>query len=97
MDKPQPITFATVSLVITIVGGWLWATTYFMTRADADVAHTAAEDSIRTTYLELKIDQHNTELAFIEQGGVADTEKRQYDLLNFSVQRMTQQLMDISQ
>ena len=89
------ITTGTISLAVTIVGGWMWVTTFFMTRADADVIHAASKHDLRETYLELKIDQANTEMAFIEQGGVETAETRGYELLKFSVQRMTQQLMDL--
>jgi hypothetical protein len=89
------ITTTTISLAITIIGGWMWVTTFFMTRADADSIHAAGRNDLRETYLELKIDQANTEMAFIEQGGVQTEETRGYELLKFSVQRMTQQLMDL--
>ena len=91
----KALTFGTISLAVSIIGGWIWATTFFMTRADADEAHLSFARSIRIQYLELKIDQHNTELAFIEQAGIATVEQRQYDLLKFSVERMTQQLLEM--
>jgi hypothetical protein len=89
------ITTGTISLAITIVGGWLWVTSYFVTQADADAVHATTKHDLRETYLELKSDQANTEMAFIEQNGVNDTEKRRYELLKFSVERMTQQLMEL--
>ena len=95
MQKPDVVTMSTISLAVTVVGGWIWATSYFMVRADADGVHSDMVKTIRTQYLELKIDQANTELVFIEQAGVAVTEERQYDLLKFSVERMTQQLLEL--
>jgi hypothetical protein len=89
------ITTGTISLAITIVGGWMWVTTFFMTRSDADIVHAASKHDLRETYLELKIDQANTTMAFIEQDGVATEETREYELFKFSVQRMTQQLMEL--
>jgi hypothetical protein len=35
------LTTGTVSLVITIVGGWLWVTTFFMTAEQAETEHQA--------------------------------------------------------
>ena len=32
-----------------------------------------------------------------EQGGIRDEDKRKYDLLKFSVERMTQSLMELGQ
>ena len=102
----KALTAGTISLAVTIIGGWLWATTYFMVRADADDFHesisVALEEAVkelkksdRTSYLELKIDQSNTEMAFIEQAGIADVELRQYELLKFSVERMTHALLEL--
>jgi hypothetical protein len=94
-DKSQVITVGAISTAITIVGGWMWVTTFFMTRTDADAIHGSFKHDLRETYLELKIDQANTEMVFIEQAGIANEELRAYDLLKFSVTRMTQQLMEL--
>jgi hypothetical protein len=102
----RALTVGTVTLAASIVLSWLWFENHFMVQVDADAIHIetkAALDaavlelkkSVRISYLELKIDQSNTEMAFIEQGGVDVAETRQYELLKFSVQRMTQQLMEI--
>ena len=89
------LTTGTLSLAVTIIGGWMWVTSFFVTQDSADLAHAAFTQDIRTTYLELKIDNANGELAFIEQGGIRDEDKREYDLLKFSVERMTQSLMEL--
>jgi hypothetical protein len=89
------LTTGTISLAITIIGGWLWVTSYFVTQADADAIHADAKHDLRETYLELKIDQANGTMAFIEQAGISDDERREYDLQKFSVERMTQQLMEL--
>jgi hypothetical protein len=89
------LTTGTISLAVTIIGGWMWVTTFFMTRTDADIIHESTKHDLRETYLELKIDSANTEMAFIERSGVQTEDERKYDLLKFSVQRMTQQLMDL--
>ena len=89
------LTVGTISLVATILGGWLWVDSYFITRAEADTAHTGFKTEIRETYLELKIDGANSEMAFIERDGVKDEERRRYDLLKFGVERMSQSLMDL--
>ncbi len=73
----------------------MWVSAYFMTRTDADAAHLGFKHDIRETYLELKIDSANGELAFIERGGIEPDETRKYDLLKFSVERMTQTLMEL--
>jgi hypothetical protein len=94
------ITTGTVSLVITIVGGWLWVSTYFITRVEANDAHEAAQHSISETLLEMRIDQANTEMLFMEQEGLEnlnDDDQRDYDLLKFKVQRMTQQQIDMDE
>jgi hypothetical protein len=95
MEKPDAITVSTITLAISVVGGWIWATTFFMVRADADDMHEKFKKDIRKAYLELKIDQHTTEMVFIEQAGIANEELRDYDLLKFSVERMTGQLMEL--
>lgn len=95
MHKPDVITMSTITLAVTVIGGWIFAGEFFMTRADADLAHLGFKYDIRETYLELKIDSANTEMSFIEQGGVLTEEKRKYDLLKFSVERMTQSLMEM--
>jgi len=108
MQKPAAITPATVTFAVTDIGSWLWATTYFMVRSDADTAHELISSALsqavlelkksdRTSYLELKIDQSNTEMAFIEQAGIADVELRQYELLKFSVERMTAALLKLDE
>jgi hypothetical protein len=94
-EHAQVITVGAISTAITIVGGWMWVTTFFMTRADGDFAHNAVKHDLRETYLELKIDQANTEMAFIEQAGIAVKEERAHSLLKFSVERMTQQLLEL--
>jgi hypothetical protein len=93
--KPDVLTMSTVSLAVSVVLGWLWIETHFVTQAAADATHDGFTKDIRTQYLELKIDQFNTELAFIEQAGVANEETRRYELLKFGVQRMTQQLLEL--
>ena len=97
MKPSDAITPATITFVVTIIGSWIWATTYFMVRADADETHAAFSTDIRTQYLELKIDQYNTELVFIEQDGISDVERRRFDLLKFGVERMSQQLYEGNQ
>jgi hypothetical protein len=94
-DKSQVITVGAISTAITIVGGWMWVTSFFMTQADADAVHGTFKHDLRETYLELKIDQANTEMAFIERAGIANEELRAYELLKFSVTRMTDQLMEL--
>ena len=102
----RALTVGTVTLAASIVLSWLWFENHFMVHADADAIHTEIKSALanavielkksdRIAYLELKIDQSNTEMAFIEQAGVDVEETRQYELLKFSVQRMTQQLMEI--
>jgi len=91
----KALTAGTISLVATIIVGWLWVDSYFMSRAEANTAHAGFKADIRETYLELKIDGANSELAFIERGGVAEEERRRYDLLKFGVERMSQSLMDL--
>jgi len=95
MAKPDVLTMSTISLAVMVVSGFLWAQAYFMTRADADAAHASFKYDMRSVYLELKIDSANTEMSFIEQSGVGTDEKRKYDLLKFSVERMTQALMGL--
>jgi hypothetical protein len=89
------LTVGAVSGAITVIGGWMWVTAYFVTQADADSAHGMFKHDLRETYLELKIDQANTEMAFIEQAGIAVAEERAHSLLKFSVERMTQQLLEL--
>jgi len=93
----KAITAGTISLIVTIIGFWAWVDSYFITRAEAEVAHHGFKTEIRETYLELKIDGANSELAFIERDGVKDEERRRYDLLKFGVERMSQTLMDLEQ
>ena len=95
MKKPDVITMSTISLAVAVISGWLFATQYFMTRSDADTAHLGFKHDIRETYLELKIDSANGELAFIERGGIEENEQRKYELLKFSVERMTLSLMEL--
>jgi hypothetical protein len=95
LGRPDVVTMSTISLAVTVVGGWIWATTYFMVRNDADIVHDGLVRDIRAQYLELKIDSAQTELVFIEADGVQAGELRNYELLKFSVQRMTEQLMDL--
>ncbi len=95
MAKPDVLTMSTISLAVMVVSGFLWAQAYFMTRVDADNAHADFKHDIRSTYLELKIDSANGELSFIEKDGILAEEQRKYDLLKFSVERMTQLLMGL--
>ena len=93
--REQALTVSTLSLAVSVIGGWIWATSYFMTRADAEAAHLEVKNQIRRAYLELKIDAGNTELAFLERGGVTPDERRQYDLQKMLVERMSSQLMEL--
>ncbi len=95
MQKPDVITMSTITLAVSVIGGWIFAGEFFMTRDDADIAHSGFKHDIRETYLELKIDSANGELAFIEKDGVIPDEQRKYDLLKFSVERMTLTLMEL--
>ncbi len=95
MAKPDVLTMSTISLAVMVVSGFLWAQAYFMTRSDADVAHASFKYDMRSVYLELKIDGANGELSFIEKDGIIPEEQRKYDLLKFSVERMTQLLMGL--
>ncbi len=106
MAKPDVLTMSTISLAVMVVSGFLWAQTYFMTRVDADAVHDTYNKALtnavielkksdKVSYLELKIDQYNGNMAFIERGGVQSEEQRQYDLMKFSVERMTQTLMSM--
>jgi hypothetical protein len=106
MAAAQPVTYATITLVVSIVGGWIWANNHFMVRSDADVFHVEFAEAadvlhaefaatVRKTYLELKIDQHNGTMAFIEDSGIDESERREYDLLKFGVERMTDQLLEL--
>ncbi len=97
MAKTDVLTMSTISLVVMVVSGFLWAQTYFMTRTDADTAHTSFKYDIRSVYLEVKIDIANGDMEFIEKGGILPEEQRKYDLLKFSVERMTQALMSMEQ
>lgn len=94
-NHAKAVTFSTVSFAVTIVGAWIWITNFVMLQSDADAAHAGLVQDIRTTYLELKIDAANGDMAFIEQNGIDQTEQREYDLLKFSVERMTASLMDL--
>lgn len=95
--KEQVLTASTISLAVSVIGGWLWATSYFMVRSDADAQHEQFSKDIKHTYLELKIDAANTELTFLERDGVKPEEQRQYDLQKMLVERMTAQMMELEQ
>lgn len=96
--KEQVLTASTISLAVSVVGGWLWATSYFMVRADADKEHARFSREIKLSYLELKIDQATSELVFLERNAELDTgQQRRHDLLKFSIERMTAQLMELHQ
>jgi len=93
--KEQVLTASTISLAVSVIGGWLWATSYFMVRSDADAFHVDIRKDVRRAYLELKIDAANTELTFLEREGVAPEEQREYDLQKLLVERMAAQLMEL--
>jgi len=96
--KEQVLTASTISLAVSVIGGWLWATSYFMTRADGDAVHDELVVDIKRSYLELKIDQATTEIVFLERNENMDAgQERQYELLKFSIERMTEQLMELGE
>ena len=80
-------------LVAVIIAGWLWATTYFYTRADADFAHQSMETMIERGQLNFEIGKVNTEMAFIEAGGIDGVEQRDYNLLMFQLEHHTKRLL----
>ena len=89
------ITAGTVTAAVPIVGAWLWIEAHFIPRAEADKLHAALGAQIQEIYIDSKIDAANTEMDFIEQGGVDLEERRKYDLLKFSVERLTGQLLEL--
>lgn len=89
------VTTGTISLAVTIVGGWLWVSSYFVTQTDADTIHASLAREISKTYYEVKIASANAELAFIEKGGVEEGERRTYELRKFEVQFMTTKLNEL--
>jgi division protein CdvB (Snf7/Vps24/ESCRT-III family) len=92
---------ATLSTIASIILGWLWVESHFVTNKEAAAVHTElarADENLKKVVteatLELKIDDANTMLAFIERGGVEPDEQRQYDLLQHTVKAMTTKLME---
>jgi len=84
---------APAQLIAVIIGGWLWATTYFYTRIDADFAHQSMANMIERGQLNFEIGKVNTEMAFIESDGIEESEQRDYSLLMFQLEHHTKRLL----
>jgi len=89
------ISIPAVSVLAFLAAGWQ-APNYFVTTQAAQEQHQAITHEIRRIYLELRISSANSELAFIENAGIAtDQQRRHYDLLIYSVKEMTAKLLEI--
>jgi hypothetical protein len=75
---------ASGQVIAAVLAGWFWVDSHFATTED-----------VRAIYLEIKVDQANTELLFIERDGILDDERRRYDLLKKMVEDMSSKLMEL--
>ena len=79
------------------VAGWLWITTYFVTQAEADIAHSAMSTTIERGLLKFEISKLNTAMAALEASGVDVGEQRDYNLLMFALEHHTKRLLEIGE
>jgi hypothetical protein len=92
---PKAITHSTLALAITIVGGWLWVTTYFVTQERADAVHELINRRTTEIYLDMTVRNAQRELEILDAKGVlTPADIRRYELLEFEVRHKTLALED---
>lgn len=84
---------APAQICVAIIAGWMWVSTFFYTRTDAEAAHDSMERLIERGNLNFEIGKVNAEMDFIEQDGVDANELRDYKLLEFQLEHHTKRLL----
>ena len=75
-----------VQIVGVLIGGWLWVTTFFMTRVDANEAHEHIGKSVERVTILWEIAEVHSDLDFIEKDGISKEEKRDHERLKFKLE-----------
>ncbi len=84
-----------VQIVGVLIGGWLWVTTFFMTRVDANEAHEHIGKSVERVTILWEIAEVNSDLDFIEKDGITNAEKRDHERLKFKLEFLIKKSLEL--
>ncbi len=84
-----------VQIVGVLIGGWLWVTTFFMTRVDAMEAHEHMSRSTEILSVLWEIAEVNNDLDFIEKDGITAAEKRDHEKLKFKLEFLLKKSLEL--